>query len=82
MKVMRRTHIIARFPTGVSALLVANLALAQSEPGPAPAFSIVPRISVSERFTNNVAVTSSGKKSELVTQSSPVISLRSNSGRL
>lgn len=82
MKVMRRTHILARFPTGVSALLVANLALAQSEPGPAPAFSIVPRISVSERFTNNVALTSSGKKSELVTQISPGISLRSNSGRL
>jgi uncharacterized protein (PEP-CTERM system associated) len=82
MKDMGRGNSPLRFPVGLSALVMANLALAQSVSGPTPAFSIVPRISVSERFTNNVALASSGKKSELVTTISPGISLRSNSGRL
>ncbi len=70
------------FWVGVSSMQLGSNALAQAASGPAPAISIVPRISVSERFTNNVALTSTGKKSELVTQISPGISLRSDGGRL
>ena len=82
MKAVCRFGFLIPLPVGVSALGMANAALAQSASGPAPTISIEPRISVSERFTNNVALASSGKKSELVTQISPGISLRSNSGRL
>ncbi len=77
-----RTLLEARFWIGISSILLASSDMAQAADGPAPNVSIVPRISVSERFTNNVALSSTGKKSELITQISPGISLRSNGGRL
>ena len=47
-----------------------------------PKLSIVPRVAVSERYTNNVRLSSTAKQSELVTTISPGISIRSNLGRL
>ena len=55
---------------------------AQETSGAKPHLSIVPRVSVSERYTNNVALSSVGKQSEFVTQISPGISIRSNAARL
>jgi uncharacterized protein (PEP-CTERM system associated) len=74
--------VLPRLALGSTVLLLAGAALAQDAAGTAPALSIVPRISVSERFTNNVSLASSNKQSELVTQISPGISIRSNRGRL
>lgn len=61
---------------------VAASVAAQDAGGTAPHLSVVPRVSVSERYTNNVALSSTGKQSEFVTQISPGISIRSNAGRL
>ncbi len=66
----------------MAGLVHASQALAQDAGVSVPKLSIVPRISVSERYTDNVFLSSSGKKSELVTQISPGISIRSNTGRL
>lgn len=66
----------------VVALAAATSASAQDATVGAPKLSIVPRVSVSERFTNNVKLSNSGKQSELVTTISPGISIRSNAGRL
>jgi len=57
-------------------------AWAQEAAGARPAISIVPRISVSETYTTNVALSSSGKKSDLITQVSPGIRISSNGGRI
>lgn len=43
---------------------------------------IVPRVSVSETFTDNVAVSSVVRQSEQVTEISPGVSVQSNTGRL
>jgi uncharacterized protein (PEP-CTERM system associated) len=69
---------------GVASLLaLAPFTGAAQEAGPGePSLSIVPRVSVSERYTNNVSLSSTAQKSELVTTISPGISLRSNAGRL
>jgi uncharacterized protein (PEP-CTERM system associated) len=58
------------------------LVFAQDVGGAKSAISIVPRISVSETYTNNVSLSSSGKRSELITQVSPGIRLSSNGGRI
>ncbi len=52
------------------------------ESGGKQSFSVVPRLSVSERYTNNVDLQSSGKQAEFVTQISPGISIRSAAGRI
>lgn len=57
-------------------------AVAQEAGTNAPRWSVVPRVSVTERFTDNVSLSSTGKKSELVTTVRPGISIRSNAGRL
>lgn len=62
--------------------LFASLSWAQEAGGARPSLSIVPRISVSETLTNNVALTNTGKRSELITQVSPGIRLSSNGGRV
>ena len=67
---------------GLACVLLSGNAVAQAVAGPAPAISIVPRISVSERLTNNIGLASTGKKSEQITTISPGISIRSNGGRL
>ena len=54
----------------------------EAEAGGRPNLSIVPRISVSESYTNNVFLQSSGKQSELITQISPGISINSRAGRI
>jgi len=82
MRAIAQLRGVRHIAMGTSAWLAASVSLAQNAAGPSPALSIVPRISVSERFTNNVALSRSNKKSELVTQISPGISIRSNSGRL
>lgn len=82
MKVARCAGGVAAPMVGLCAASLLGSAWAQPVAGPAPTVSIVPRLSVSERYTNNVALARSGKKSELVTQLSPGISLRSNAGRL
>ncbi len=83
MSMGARNMLTPRFGMGISAVLFVSNALAQEvASGPAPTVSIVPRISVSERFTNNVTLATTGKKSELVTTISPGISLLSNGGRL
>ncbi len=55
---------------------------AQDAGGTEPHLSVVPRIAVSERYTNNVDLRSTGKRSDFVTKISPGINLRSNAGRL
>lgn len=69
---------------GVASLLalVPATVVAQDAGTNAPRWSVVPRVSVAERYTDNVRLSSSGKKSELVTTISPGISIRSNAGRL
>lgn len=62
--------------------LFAGAAAAQQAGAGAQKLSIVPRVAVTERFTNNVGLSSTNKKSELVTTISPGISLRSNGGLL
>ena len=47
-----------------------------------PSISIVPRLSISESYTNNVALQSTGRQSELVSQISPGISINSRAGRI
>jgi len=66
---------------GYAALFV-PFAWAQDAGGAKSAISIVPRISVSETYTSNVSLSSSGKRSELITQVSPGIRLSSNGGRI
>lgn len=63
---------------------VPTLVLAQSGGGSGDraTFSLVPRVSLSERYTNNVSLVNVGKRSELVTQVSPGISYSSQSGKL
>lgn len=82
MNAIDRVEVPSCVVMGTFALLFASAAIAQDAPSRAPTVSIVPRISLSERFTNNVSLASANKRSELVTQVSPGISLRSNSGRL
>lgn len=61
-------------------------AAAQSPPavegGSTGKLSIVPRVSVSETLTNNVFLSGSGRKSELITQISPGIRIVSRGGRI
>ena len=47
-----------------------------------PTISIVPRFSMSEKYTDNVSLLSTGKQSELITQISPGISIVSQAGRI
>jgi uncharacterized protein (PEP-CTERM system associated) len=62
--------------------LMPQFALAQVEAGGAPNISIVPRVSISENYSNNVFLQSSGKQNELITQISPGISINSRAGRI
>lgn len=55
---------------------------AQDAGSTSPHLTVVPNVSVSERYTNNIALSSTGKQSEFVTQISPGISIHSNAGRL
>ncbi len=50
--------------------------------GASAGITIVPRISVTETYTNNVSLSSTNKQSELITQISPGIRLSSNGGRV
>ena len=59
-----------------------QVAWSQAEAGGSPNISIVPRISVSENYTNNVFLQSTGRQSELITQISPGISISSRAGRI
>jgi uncharacterized protein (PEP-CTERM system associated) len=49
---------------------------------PARVISIVPRLSVTETFTNNATLNSNGKKSELISEISPGIQISSDRGRV
>lgn len=62
----------AVFPTAVWAQAIAA----------SSSITIVPRISVTETYTNNVSLSSTNKQSELITQISPGIRLSSNGGRV
>ena len=55
---------------------------APSEPGPARAVSIVPRVSVTETFTDNVRLVSTGRQSDQVTELSPGVRISRDAGRL
>lgn len=67
---------------GFGIVLVALPAMAQSESGGKGTVSIVPRISITETFTNNVSLKASGGQTELVTEISPGIRISSGVGRL
>lgn len=60
------------------------LALAQEAPAIAVAskISIVPRVSVTETFTNNALLSGANKRSDLITQISPGIRISSSGGRI
>ena len=64
--------------------LVATAGHAQTslDVGTAGRIVVVPRISVTETFTNNVALSSTNKQSELITQISPGIRVSSQGGRI
>ncbi len=49
--------------------------------GPKRSFSVVPRLSVTETFTDNVALASTGRRAEQITDISPGIVISGNSGR-
>ena len=55
---------------------------APSEPGPARVVSIVPRVSVTETFTDNVRLVSTGRQSDQVTELSPGVRISRDAGRL
>jgi uncharacterized protein (PEP-CTERM system associated) len=76
-----RQTIVAMLAGSVAALFATQVT-AQEAGATTPRLTVVPRISVSERYTSNVFLSSSGAKSELVTQISPGISIRSNTARL
>lgn len=67
---------------GVLTLGLSLPVVAQEAGVTVPKLSVVPRLSISERYTNNVALSSTGQKSEFITKISPGISIRSNAGRL
>ena len=79
------TELRLRGSVGVLAVVFVSLPVhAQSDQsGPiASDFRIVPRITVAETLTNNVFLSSGGKKSELITQVSPAISISRTGGRI
>ena len=47
-----------------------------------PRISIIPRVSVSETYTDNVFLSSTGRQADLVSQISPGIRISSNGGRI
>ena len=49
--------------------------------GPKRSFSVVPRLSITETFTDNVSLASTGRQAELITSISPGILISGNSGR-
>lgn len=55
---------------------------AQVEADPARAMSVVPRISLTETFTDNVRLVNSGRQSDQITELSPGMSISMDSGRL
>jgi uncharacterized protein (PEP-CTERM system associated) len=67
---------------GLGIFSVTLSAMAQSESGGKGTVSIVPRISVTETFSSNVSLKTSGAQSELVTEISPGIRISSEVGRL
>lgn len=78
---MRIGHVcISAVVAGHAAMFVPAV-WSQDTGGARSGITIVPRISVSETFTSNVALSSNGK-SDLVTQVSPGIRLSSNGGRV
>ena len=69
--------------TCVLALCSASvLSQEQTGSGIASKISIVPRVSVSETFTNNAFLNDANKRSELITQLSPGIRISSTGGRI
>ncbi|MHB8947498.1 MAG: TIGR03016 family PEP-CTERM system-associated outer membrane protein [Rhodoferax sp.] len=62
-------------------LLVASVGACAQE-GPAPAVSVVPRIGVTEIFTNNVGLASAAPQSEQITQISPGVRIAVQGTRL
>ena len=50
--------------------------------GPKRSFSVVPRLSVTETFTDNVSLASTGRQAEQITDISPGIVISGNSGRV
>lgn len=59
-----------------------QLAMAQQMSETRQGLLVTPRISISERFTDNAKLTNVGRRSEFVTQISPGINIRSNNSRL
>lgn len=73
------------FPVMMVLLLLGASAGAQegsSPSGPASKISIVPRVSVTETFTNNVYLDNANKRSDLITQVAPGIRISSSGGRI
>ena len=71
------------FQTALSVVgLMPQVAWSQAEAAGAPNITIVPRVSISETYTNNVLLQSAGKQNELITQISPGISISSRAGRI
>lgn len=62
--------------------LLPQITWSQSESGGGSSITVVPRVSVSENYTNNVFLQRSDGKSEFITQISPGISIDSRSGRV
>ena len=75
-------------PMGLSSLLYLASATGWAQELVAPstepkrAVSVVPRLSVTETFTNNASLTSVGRQSELITEISPGIQVSSDTGRI
>ena len=66
----------------VAALPLAAVSQEAGDGGARPTISIVPRVSVTETFTNNALLQSGGKNTDLITQVSPGIRISSNGGRI
>lgn len=61
---------------------VGGLLMLMSSAVPAQVMTVLPRVSVSEIFTDNVRLTSTGKQAEQVTEISPGLTISSSAGRL
>ena len=73
---------ISAMPIAGAVLLAAASAHAQDGTGANRSWVVVPRLTISETFTNNVRLASSGQQAEQITELSPGINLKSNSPRL
>jgi hypothetical protein len=85
----RRPRQVTLRPTAMALLLCGALPVWAQEQGqeqvvtpPKPAFTVVPRVSVFQTFTNNIHLSDAQRRSEQVTEVSPGVRVTRDSGRL